>query len=228
MGLTIACPGCKSNISVSDSVIGRWIACPKCGMEFAAMRSEAATDEAEVEYHPPPSASPFRILGWAAVGSLIALAVFFFVGAAISSKRARDMAEKLPERLRPNQAQTRSNADPAKGFHDSDTERGLFLGLGILFWFVIFSIAYLVALILMLAWVARDSRSRGVDGGAVWVITVLFTGFVGLLVYLASRPHGILVVCEHCYNKKLNYARLCPHCGHKVRSRARRENSRDD
>jgi hypothetical protein len=42
---------------------------------------------------------------------------------------------------------------------------------------------------------------------------ILFTHWVGLLVYLASRPHGVLAPCPHCMNKKLAVARLCPHCG---------------
>jgi hypothetical protein len=74
-------------------------------------------------------------------------------------------------------------------------------------------LAYVIAVILMLAWVAKDSRNRGMDGGAVWVIAILLFGFVGLIVYLASRPHGILMTCNRCHNRKLNYVLLCPHCG---------------
>ena len=74
-------------------------------------------------------------------------------------------------------------------------------------------VAYIVALVLILAWVAKDARNRGVDGGAVWVIVMLFLHVIGLLVYLASRPHGILVLCPTCGNKKLAHALTCPHCG---------------
>jgi hypothetical protein len=32
------------------------------------------------------------------------------------------------------------------------------------------AIAYLVGVVLLLAWVTRDARNRGIDGGAMWVI----------------------------------------------------------
>jgi hypothetical protein len=74
-------------------------------------------------------------------------------------------------------------------------------------------ILYLVSAVLLLAWVAKDAKNRGIDGGAVWVIVLFFTHWIGLLVYLASRPSGFLVVCDRCHNKKLNYVLSCPHCG---------------
>jgi hypothetical protein len=74
-------------------------------------------------------------------------------------------------------------------------------------------ILYLVSAVLLLAWVAKDAKNRGIDGGAVWVIVILFTHWIGLLVYLASRPSGHLIVCGRCRNKKLNYVLSCPHCG---------------
>jgi hypothetical protein len=83
-------------------------------------------------------------------------------------------------------------------------------------WYLIaavFAILYLVGVVLMLAWVARDAKNRNIDGGAVWVLVILFTGFIGLLVYLASRPSGALTLCDNCHNKRLLYVRNCPHCG---------------
>jgi Phospholipase_D-nuclease N-terminal len=65
----------------------------------------------------------------------------------------------------------------------------------------------------MLVWVARDAKNRGVDSPAVWVLVVLFAHFIGLIVYLCARPAGILVACAHCGNKKLAAASKCPHCG---------------
>jgi Phospholipase_D-nuclease N-terminal len=66
----------------------------------------------------------------------------------------------------------------------------------------------------LLIWVAKDAKSRGVDNPVVWMILVFCTGIIGLIIYLAVRPGGNLVKCENCPNKKLPYAKTCPHCGH--------------
>jgi hypothetical protein len=89
-----------------------------------------------------------------------------------------------------------------------------FLGGGILCGLAVLGLAYLVGLILTLTWVAPDCRNRGVDGGAVWILVIVLLHWVGLLVYLASRPHGMLTICTTCGNKRLVHARACPHCGH--------------
>jgi hypothetical protein len=52
-----------------------------------------------------------------------------------------------------------------------------------------------------------------VDGAAVWVLVIFSTHWIGLLVYLASRPPGTLQPCPACGNRKLPYASRCPHCG---------------
>jgi hypothetical protein len=77
-------------------------------------------------------------------------------------------------------------------------------------------IIYVVTLTLILAWVARDARARSVDGAAMWVLLIFLSHVVGLLVYMASRPYGVLVPCYRCGNKRLQAARSCPHCGEKI------------
>src|SRR4051794_28106316 len=72
---------------------------------------------------------------------------------------------------------------------------------------------FLVLNILMLVWVARDAKNRGMDTPAVWMLLVLFTSVVGLIVYLLSRPSGTFVLCPRCGNKKLPMTVKCPHCG---------------
>ena len=54
------------------------------------------------------------------------------------------------------------------------------------------------------------------DGAAVWVLIVLLAHVVGLMVYMASRPYGVLILCDRCGNpieklrlKALPYANLC-------------------
>jgi hypothetical protein len=76
----------------------------------------------------------------------------------------------------------------------------------------IFILAVIVLYIVMLVWVARDAKARGMDGG-VWLFLVLFTGLIGLLIYVLSRPQGNLVPCAKCANKRLQASAVCPHCG---------------
>jgi hypothetical protein len=67
--------------------------------------------------------------------------------------------------------------------------------------------------IAILVWVYRDSRNRAMDNPALWLILVFFTGLIGLLIYIFSRPKGMIVPCAHCGNKLLQYLHACPHCG---------------
>jgi hypothetical protein len=74
-------------------------------------------------------------------------------------------------------------------------------------------IAGIVVNILLLVWVAKDAKSRGMDNAVVWVLLVVFTGLIGLLVYILSRPAGELILCKSCGNKRLQMSAKCPHCG---------------
>jgi uncharacterized membrane protein YhaH (DUF805 family) len=79
------------------------------------------------------------------------------------------------------------------------------------FGFVI--IAIIVLNIALLVWVARDAKSRGMDSSVIWMILVMLTSFVGLIIYIFSRPQGNLVRCPHCGNSRLQASAKCPHCG---------------
>jgi hypothetical protein len=72
-------------------------------------------------------------------------------------------------------------------------------------------LVYGLALLFLLAWVARDARARG-ESGILWVLVILFFHWLGLLIYLAARPRGQLVACRRCSNWKLDHALRCPHC----------------
>jgi uncharacterized membrane protein YhaH (DUF805 family) len=67
--------------------------------------------------------------------------------------------------------------------------------------------------IALLVWVARDAKSRGMDSAVLWMILVMCTGFIGLLIYILSRPQGNLVTCQSCGNNRLQASAKCPHCG---------------
>ena len=70
---------------------------------------------------------------------------------------------------------------------------------------------HFVLSIFQAAWVVRDARNRGMDGTAVWGLAVLFFGLPVFLVYMSSRPSGMLVACSRCSRSRLEIGR-CPHC----------------
>lgn len=74
-------------------------------------------------------------------------------------------------------------------------------------------IAAFVINILLLVWVSKDAKARGM-GSMGWMILVFFTGFIGLIIYLLARTKGDKVPCPHCGNKCLAAMSTCPHCGH--------------
>lgn len=84
------------------------------------------------------------------------------------------------------------------------------VGTGVI---ILLPIAFFVLNIALLVWVARDAKARGLDSSVMWMILVLFTGFIGLAIYYFSRPQGELGVCPHCGNKRLQASAKCPTCG---------------
>ncbi len=67
--------------------------------------------------------------------------------------------------------------------------------------------------IALLVWVARDAKARGMDSAVLWMLLVFFTSFIGLVIYLLSRPQGNVIPCANCGNKRLQASVKCPHCG---------------
>ena len=106
------------------------------------------------------------------------------------------------------QSRTPSDADAAvAGTVGSAACCGSFL-------FMVIFIAGIIALnIALLVWVARDAKSRGMDSAVLWMILVMFTSFIGLIIYIFARPQGNLVQCPSCNNKRLQASAKCPHCG---------------
>lgn len=74
-------------------------------------------------------------------------------------------------------------------------------------------VAVIALHIALWVWIARDSKSRGMDSSVLWMLLVMFTGVLGLGIYLFSRPQGSVVRCSHCKNKRLQASAKCPHCG---------------
>ncbi|MCK5590903.1 MAG: hypothetical protein KAI72_03005 [Candidatus Pacebacteria bacterium] len=94
-------------------------------------------------------------------------------------------------------------------------EDGCFACLGCGGGFFLLIVLIFIFNIALLAWVAKDAKNRNMDSPILWLILVLTTGPIGLIIYMASRTKGNLVICEHCKGKKLGYAQICPHCGQK-------------
>jgi uncharacterized membrane protein YhaH (DUF805 family) len=84
---------------------------------------------------------------------------------------------------------------------------------GCLGFFGFIIIAIIALNIALLVWVARDAKNRGMDSAILWMILVMFTGIIGLIIYLLTRPQGNVVPCAHCGNKRLQVSAKCPHCG---------------
>ena len=95
----------------------------------------------------------------------------------------------------------------------SDEEvAGAACALGLLF-IILTTVAVIGTWIALLVFVVRDAKNRGTENPVLWLILILFTHVIGFIIYFLARPAGSLVACEHCKNKKLQYARACPHCG---------------
>lgn len=67
--------------------------------------------------------------------------------------------------------------------------------------------------IIILAWIAGEIRARGMSSPAGWLILIFFTGILGLIIFILSRPKGTLERCPHCGNKRLKAMVKCPYCG---------------
>lgn len=78
---------------------------------------------------------------------------------------------------------------------------------------ILVPIAFIALNIALLVWVNKDAKARGMETPVVWMLVVLLTSFIGLIVYLLSRPKGQLAPCPRCGGKKLPILAKCPHCG---------------
>jgi len=78
---------------------------------------------------------------------------------------------------------------------------------------ILIPIAIFALNIALLVWVARDAKARGMDSAVLWMALVMFTGVIGLIIYIFSRPQGNVITCPNCGNNRLQASAKCPHCG---------------
>ena len=100
----------------------------------------------------------------------------------------------------------RSNPDPS-----AEAASGV-MGLSCCFIFVVLPLLFVAINIAILFWVAKDAKSRGMDG-AMWLFLIFFTGVIGLAIYIFSRPQGLLTQCHNCGNNRMETSIKCPQCG---------------
>ena len=89
------------------------------------------------------------------------------------------------------------------------------------FFFIFFFIALFLAVgILLLVWVYRDAKSRGLDG-ALWLLIVLVGNILGLIAYLIVREDRMRETvaregrkyCSQCGHQISQDAKYCENCG---------------
>ncbi|WP_263376048.1 PLDc N-terminal domain-containing protein [Granulicella aggregans] len=97
-----------------------------------------------------------------------------------------------------------------RGYSNANDADGILGCLGSL---IVVPIIFVVVNIALLVWVNKDAKTRGMETPVIWMLLVLFTSFIGLIIYLLSRPKGNLASCPRCGHKKLSMLVKCPHCG---------------
>ncbi len=224
----IDCP-VSQVIDVPEKKLGRWIACPVCKMEFAAIADEPernddeSEDIIEREEEKPQRPSIFASR-WA-----IPLGLLLLVGiVGVSLMRSPSMLRRTPRQRRAQRFRMRPcrlSKNPRMKIRLSPFSLSLqqgggtdsILGIGstiksFLYWTTVISVVFLASSIVMLIWMAKDSRTWGMESIATWIMPILLTNILAFLVYFFSRPKGQLANCRHCNNRCLENALTCPHC----------------
>jgi hypothetical protein len=70
-------------------------------------------------------------------------------------------------------------------------------------------LAYLVALDIAMVWVARDSKTRDMPYGLLWMLAVFVLGPAGLALYLCLRPRGAALPCHKYASPRLYATQEC-------------------
>jgi hypothetical protein len=238
VSVRFACPHCRAVLRGPSRKAGQTIPCPKCRnpvivpppaqvapalgialddgqkappagvTQTAAPADEPLADDTELydDYTPPPPNLPPLLVA-------LGVAAVFAVGLVLAVVLLAPSS--TPRAPGPGPVWSPAPAEDvvARGVARAEAGATTVVFLGVMLVWVVLALLFLVAWLLMLIWVVKDCRDRGVDGGVLWMLAILVLHFVGLIIYLASRPQGPLVPCNSCGNRRLAYAKLCPHCG---------------
>lgn len=235
MAKQIRCPHCAEVLLVSQFVPSRKIECPKCGKAFVTPKSKPKLNAASSSAPDPQISDPEGPLGVTKVASMIRLIAFLVAFVLISI-----YAIILLIRFKRNPDLVISVA--GKVGETSPIFLSTAAGLTVAALIVMCIITYVIFVFAMAAWVARDAYSRNHCGlgwtcfylishfvawfGSLPLIFLFGIGFltfalgwIGFLIYLGGRRQGLLKLCDNCYNKRLVYATVCPHCGIRIQQR---------
>ncbi len=73
-------------------------------------------------------------------------------------------------------------------------------------------VAVALVLTVLMVWMARDAKARGVRIWSALPAFVPLTGGLFFVGYLVGRPPGYLAPCARCGGRLLALAETCPHC----------------
>ena len=196
-------------------------------MEFAALPDEADREEEEPEPVIETEAPPLRPSIFARrlvipLGLLLLVGIVGVVAYAAAKHSSKNGSSPSGPIVSPNKMppiDKRMEDDPfgLQSLQGGGGGLDSLLGIGssiksFFYWTAVISIVFLITSVAMLVWMARDSRNRGIESVANWIMPILFTNVLAFSVYFFSRPKGNLVPCRHCNNRCLENALTCPHC----------------
>ncbi len=217
----VKCSGCGRKQVVAAAFAGLKVTCEGCGVAFTAREYRRPDAHAPNPWQVSAGDTGRAILLVAGLAASVALAAFVVVALATHKDRPPVAADREPasrpqrqadgrDRSRPRDADARPVArpEPADGAAEAadKTADGVnrvligLVGLAV-------ALAWMVVLFGTATWMVRDCRNRSADSGLFWGILLVFFGLatcVGgpfvLVMYLASRPNGMLVafrrVCD--------------------------------
>lgn len=228
------CPSCGKSLSAPDGAEGRDGRCT-CGATFSIPGHGGPAEPIELDDEPilyrrrksyaPPALVVVGVLLLAGVTVVVAIAAI--MRASAPPEKPREVAKKkdvsAPGRAERPVAQV-DEREPVRGNprardRSSDDEDAGWSTSAILGVVAVVVLAYLVFVVLLAIWVIRDCRNRSIENGIFWMLLIFPFNVLALIIYLASRPNGTLVRCEHCRNQRLAFVGVCPHCHCDVRPR---------
>jgi len=125
-------------------------------------------------------------------------------------KKAREEAERQFLEIQKKQQEELEKAMKGLGQATGEAAAGGIVCCVI--WIVVFLVGVGVQ-VFMMVFTYKDAKARGDTNAVLWLVLIFFLHWIGLVVYLISRPKGDLAPCANCKNKLMTTLVKCPHCG---------------